>query len=222
MCQHFGVALGSKAMSFTLQFTAEFAVVIDLTVEHHLNAAVFVRDRLIPCREVDDTQAPVSEGDRTVDQRTISIRTPVHDLVTHGFQDRAIRRRSVRGQVSSDSTHNGDLIAFPFDRQRRGGHGFGLIVGYSEEPTLVALQKGGDPASDLLVWFPETIDNSAEGSFVQVKHLREPVLTNAAHPQLQFEIWIHTNFPGLLLKFCVEAKAYAGKLRPFTHIKSCK
>ena len=55
--QHrFGITVGCKLMAARFQITAELWEVENLTVEDDPQASVFVSDRLLPTRQVDDAQ----------------------------------------------------------------------------------------------------------------------------------------------------------------------
>ena len=60
--QHLGVRVPAETVALRLELGAQLAVVVDLTVEDQLHAALVVRHRLVPQRrEVDDREARVAE-----------------------------------------------------------------------------------------------------------------------------------------------------------------
>lgn len=62
MNQNFRVADGSKAMPLAFQFLVQLAIVVDFAVEHDLDGAVFVPERLMSARQIDDRESAVAES----------------------------------------------------------------------------------------------------------------------------------------------------------------
>ena len=63
MDDDFGVAGRCQLMPAALQFSRQFAVVVDLAIENDLNRAVFIADRLTSAGQVDDRQSTVTQHD---------------------------------------------------------------------------------------------------------------------------------------------------------------
>ena len=72
--QHFGVAIGEKAVAQVLQLVAQFRVVVDGTVEHHRQAQVAVDHRLAGSfGQVHDLQPAMAEGNRALAMEAVGV-----------------------------------------------------------------------------------------------------------------------------------------------------
>src|SRR5262245_57648564 len=96
-----GAAVGGGCVSPPAELLPELAVVVDLAVLDHLDAAVLVADRLIASREVDDREAAHRQAARPVDQAAVRVGTAVDQRLVHRRQRRGIRGR---GPVEADET----------------------------------------------------------------------------------------------------------------------
>src|SRR5262249_8211455 len=61
--------------------------VVDLAVEHDPDGAIFVVDRLMARREVDDAQPAHTQGDWAIDQESVVIRAAMTDGVAHASNE---------------------------------------------------------------------------------------------------------------------------------------
>ena len=61
MNDRLGVATRAEAVAGALERSSQLDVVVDLAVEHHVDARVLVADRLPAALEVDEAQAPAAE-----------------------------------------------------------------------------------------------------------------------------------------------------------------
>jgi hypothetical protein len=68
---------------------AQLAEVVDLAVEHDPHRAVFVVDRLMAGREIDDAEAPHAERHAIGDPRTLVVRAAVPNHIAHAMHQRA-------------------------------------------------------------------------------------------------------------------------------------
>src|SRR5438552_16303211 len=59
----FGVALSTKMMTALLEFFLQFAVVIDLSIEHNEYTLIFIKDRLLTACHVNDREAAHAKRD---------------------------------------------------------------------------------------------------------------------------------------------------------------
>src|SRR6267378_3809545 len=91
------------------QILAKFAVVVDLAVEDHGHALVFVECWLFTGNEIDDCQTPHSQGDAPGNHQTFRIRSTVDHSLAHRVQEvaRAVRLRGTRVKIGPTgySTH---------------------------------------------------------------------------------------------------------------------
>jgi hypothetical protein len=96
----------AEAVAARDQFRAQFAVVVDLTVEHQLHAAVGVADRLVAGGEVDDRQPAHAEQRACVAIHAPVVGPAMADDVVHHLADLRVGRRSARrNDVTCDAAH---------------------------------------------------------------------------------------------------------------------
>src|SRR5215467_122211 len=102
----FSVGVRAKTMTTGLEFDSQLGKVIDLAVEDRPNRLVFVRQRLIPCREIDDAQAAMPQADAVAAIEAAGVRTSMRDDRHHRDQlvliDAMLR---VEVEASDDATH---------------------------------------------------------------------------------------------------------------------
>ena len=74
MDERFHIAVGREAMPALFEIGAQFDVVIDLAVADDVNRSVFVRDRLLAAREIDNAEPPHRQTDSRRDKKSFIIR----------------------------------------------------------------------------------------------------------------------------------------------------
>jgi hypothetical protein len=84
-------------MPTLLEFGAQFREIVNLAVENDPNGSVFVKNRLVAARQVDDAQAPHSKAGSALDENPLVIRSPMDNRLAHvvdraGFDPFAARR----------------------------------------------------------------------------------------------------------------------------------
>ena len=90
------------------QFPAQLDIIKNLAVEHHLNGAILVMNRLLTSRKIDDAQARVREPNCTINQYACSVRATMMQARDHRLKFRMLRRLVGRyGQNSCDAAHFG-------------------------------------------------------------------------------------------------------------------
>ena len=105
--QHLRIGAGLAPMSSGDQILFQFQVVVDLAVEDDPDGAIFVRDRLLPGLQIDDCQAPHTQGDGLPHVEPFVIGAAMNDSVSHRAQKRRIRgSRRVDVDVSGDAAHS--------------------------------------------------------------------------------------------------------------------
>ena len=88
------------------QFAAQFAEVVDLAVEHHLDAAPGTADRLVATGHVDDGQAAHADGGPVILEGALIVGATVHDAGAHGLQRlRFGQGAAIEGDQSGNATH---------------------------------------------------------------------------------------------------------------------
>src|SRR5438309_9741422 len=81
----FGIAATSKPMALAIEEPSQFAIVVDLAVEHDDQRVVFVRDRLMPAFHIDDGQTARPQRRARLVEEPLTVRT----AVTHCGRPRA-------------------------------------------------------------------------------------------------------------------------------------
>jgi hypothetical protein len=93
-------------MAAAFELGLELEKIVNLTVINDPGAAIFVEDRLVAAREVDDTEATHAETRAIIDIEPLIVRAAVHDLLAHvvdeSFRDIALASCA---HHSGDSTH---------------------------------------------------------------------------------------------------------------------
>ncbi len=108
--QRLGVAARAEDVPLGRQSGVQFEVVVDFAVEDDGDTAVFVEDRLIPARHVDDAQAAHPQGDAGGVEEAVTVRPAMGDARGHGAcQGRVEGRASVQVDDASNATHGGGL-----------------------------------------------------------------------------------------------------------------
>ena len=87
-----GVGAGAEAMAARRQVRPHVGEVVDLAVEDGPDGAVFVAERLIAGREIDDAEPPVSEPDAGRDVIPGGVGSTMRDRVGHRGQHAAVDR----------------------------------------------------------------------------------------------------------------------------------
>ena len=69
------------------EIAVELRVVVDFAVQHHPQAAVFVRKRLMPAGDVDDAQAAESQANSRADEDAFIVRAAMDDGFRHAVHE---------------------------------------------------------------------------------------------------------------------------------------
>ena len=108
--QHFGVGIGSESVSRGLKLAAQFAEVVDLTVENYGDGSVLVGDGLRPRGQVYDLQPAHTQRNLfALGEETVLVRTPVLQRQCHAAQQRV---RAQPGEAA-DAAHQSSLRSCP-------------------------------------------------------------------------------------------------------------
>src|SRR5258708_5141764 len=106
MNKDLGIRGGGESVPAPLQLAAHLAVVVDLAVLDHGDAAVLVGDRLIAVLEVDDRESPHRQGDPTLVKYAIAVWPAMRQPRVHRLHGLDIRHRAASGDGhSTNPTH---------------------------------------------------------------------------------------------------------------------
>src|SRR5271165_2057528 len=103
MNDDFGVGVRAHAMAVVFELGAEFEEVVNLAVENDPGATVFVEDRLMASREVDDAEAAHAEASAIGDVDSLIVGAAIHDLFAH-----VVHERLSNVALASCAHHPGD------------------------------------------------------------------------------------------------------------------
>ncbi len=78
-----GIGLRVECVAPALQLRAQFPVVVDLPIEHDLNAAILIGHRLMTGLQIDDTQPAHAQANRSINVEAFVIRPPVNHHIAH-------------------------------------------------------------------------------------------------------------------------------------------
>ena len=100
----FRVGGGIETVPGGFELAPELTVVVDLAVEDDPDGAVFVVNRLVPSRQIDDAQTPHSQRHAVGRINSLIVRAAVPDDVTHLMRKRmrCIRRQRIAGRSRFD------------------------------------------------------------------------------------------------------------------------
>src|SRR5215831_8550012 len=101
-----GVRARPEAMAERRELVPQSAVVVDLSVEDDVDAAVLVGDRLITGLEIDHAQPGDAERNPPLDVIAEGVGTAVPQRADHALDDRAVGAITGRQQESGDPTHD--------------------------------------------------------------------------------------------------------------------
>ena len=87
---HFGIAAGAEHMAQRLQFGNQFLVVVDLAVVDDRDAAVFVVQRLLAGRQIDDRQPPVAEAHPRLQMQSAFVGAAVELRLVHPIEEATV------------------------------------------------------------------------------------------------------------------------------------
>ena len=104
--QHLGVAAGGKHMAFFFQLGFQLLKIVDLAVEDHHHAAVFVVHGLCAALQVNDGQAAMAQGHPFVQIAALTVRAAVRNAVHHFLQHSLLVIVCLFAGKTNDSTHN--------------------------------------------------------------------------------------------------------------------
>src|SRR6267154_5714420 len=90
MNNDFGIGMSEAAMAAGLQLRAQLGKVIDLAVVDNPNGLIFVEDRLVPARQVDDAEPAHAQSDASLHKHSLVVGPTMHDGFAHPVNGGAI------------------------------------------------------------------------------------------------------------------------------------
>lgn len=103
MENHLGIASGAKPMSGGGELLSKFVVIVDLAIEDDPCRFVFIRDRLMATRYVNDAEPTHPERHGPGDHEAIVIGSAMGDSIAHGLDTPV---QLIAGQGSSHKAGN--------------------------------------------------------------------------------------------------------------------
>jgi hypothetical protein len=82
----FDIRIGPETMAAGLQVSAQFLVVVDFSIAHNRDSAIFIGNGLIAGLQVDDAQSAEAETDAWFEKVPLPIRSPVGHHVRHALK----------------------------------------------------------------------------------------------------------------------------------------
>src|SRR6266851_1403957 len=107
MDDRFRVGLRAEAMATAFQFPAELRVVVNLPIQHHPKAAVFIRDGLMSTGEVYDAESAKAQAYPRSRENPFVVRTTMNERLVHAMNElRPDRFLAIKLEDSADSTQS--------------------------------------------------------------------------------------------------------------------
>src|SRR6185436_11738295 len=104
MNEGFRIAGGFEDVTLCDQIIAETLVIVDFAIEDNPDGSVFIGNRLVAAREINDTETPHSDRAIAIGVEAFIVRTAVDHAITHRLHERLTSGR-VKGKKSCNSTH---------------------------------------------------------------------------------------------------------------------
>jgi hypothetical protein len=82
----FDIRIGPETMAGGLQVSTQFLVVVDFSIAHNRDRAIFIGNGLIAGLQVDDAQSAEAETDTWFNKVPVSIRSTVGHRVRHAMK----------------------------------------------------------------------------------------------------------------------------------------
>ena len=108
--------IGPKVVSLQLEFVAKLAVIVDLAVEDHPDAAILVRHRLCAAGKIENRQPAETKCDVAIRPEAFVIRASVSNRIGH--PPHALRRVGQATEMQ-DACYAAHLIRLALGRLRR-------------------------------------------------------------------------------------------------------
>src|ERR1700693_744708 len=111
MENYFGVAVRAKAMALAYERRAQFAKIVNLSVEYDPNCCILIRKRWVcTLRQIDDRKSPLPEADVRSRMCPSRVWTSVHNGSAHPQNHGFRYRRSAEVDLASYSAHFSDAV----------------------------------------------------------------------------------------------------------------
>ena len=86
MCDDFSVRRSTKGVSARNQFRSEINVVVNLPVKNNLHLAIFIGDRLVTTRNINDAEAPNCQPDAVAHKESTLVGAAMPNSIRHVLQ----------------------------------------------------------------------------------------------------------------------------------------
>ncbi len=101
-----GIAVRAVAVPARDELLAQGEMVVDLAIKHDPQRAVFVRNRLMPARHIDNAEPAHADADRSVRIKALVVGPAMGNDAAHFAQSRGVRKRvPTEFKNSSDPAH---------------------------------------------------------------------------------------------------------------------
>jgi len=108
MNDYFGIGVGIEAVSALFELAAQFGKIVDFSVEDNPDGFVFVENRLMSTRQVDNAEPAHSQSNAVFDKYSFVVGTAMHDGFAHPVNSGVIRHMaSVSVDDSRYAAHEG-------------------------------------------------------------------------------------------------------------------
>ena len=106
MHDNFSIALGMEDMAQSLQLGNELLKVVDLAIENDDHRAVFVEQRLLPGRDIDDRKPPMAQSQARLEMHIALVRPTMRQRLCHSTHHPFVDGAFAAGvKEASDSAH---------------------------------------------------------------------------------------------------------------------
>ena len=105
MDDNFGIRARREDVPLPLQLTAQFLEVINLSIQHHPDRAIFVAQRLVAAFHIDDAEAPDPKRNRTLKILALIVWPSMNDFREHPLHEDGPVLHWLTAVPTRDSTH---------------------------------------------------------------------------------------------------------------------
>src|SRR5579859_1683892 len=81
----FGVGLGSETVAFAFKISAKFRIIVNLTIQHHPQRAVFIGNGLMAGAEINDAETAKPKADSRARKNAFVVGASMNDGLVHAM-----------------------------------------------------------------------------------------------------------------------------------------
>src|SRR5579863_1495491 len=100
----FGIGMGTEIVAMAFEFLPKLAEVIDLSVKHHPNRAVFVEHWLVSASQVNNAEPTHSQARTVLNEQPFIVRTAMNQRLTHLVDNVAVNPAVISWADNSSNT----------------------------------------------------------------------------------------------------------------------